>query len=86
MKYIVAVLLLFTIAMLVLSACGKTGVQCSWSTENSVTLSVGPNEKAKCPGDDFIVSYTPIYLPGGVVISIDVLCARRVQTCKTVGL
>ena len=79
----------FNIALMVavvLVGCGKnTGVQCTWSVENSVVLSVGPNEKAKCPNDEFIVSYTPLYKPGGEVISIDVQCARRVQTCVSVA-
>lgn len=81
----ILILMVVLYAMAFLAGCGKVGVVCSWSVENSVVLSVGPNEKAKCPNDDFIVSYTPLYKPGGEVISIDVQCAKRVQTCKAVG-
>lgn len=79
----------FNIALMVavvLVGCGKNvGVQCSWSVQNSVELNLGPLEKAKCPGDDFIVSYTPQYLPGGEVSHVLVQCARRVQTCTSVS-
>lgn len=72
--------------VLLLASCGKpVALQCTWSVENSVLLTLGTLEKAKCPNDDFIISYTPEYKAGGEIIDIKVQCGRRVQTCKTVN-
>ena len=81
----------FNIALLMavaLVGCGKTntGVQCTWAVQNSVLLTLGPLEKAKCPNDEFIVSYVPVFKAGGEIVAVEAQCARRVQTCTSVAL
>jgi hypothetical protein len=65
--------------VLLLASCGR---DCSVSVEQTAIKTFGSLESVRCDDGEVLISFTPNWLPGGVVTSIEARCGRVRNTCQ----